>query len=107
MADLPVSPPGVEADISLVKLDDLMGQISLMLPKFGNRLTPQKKWTSWACAQERKPKGWKSIATNLTTVASEYPTLGCVSLSRPQCCVRLKILRSRSEILNLQARQNS
>ena len=89
---------GVEADISL---HDLVGHVSLTLPKFENRLTPQKKLTSWACAQEKKPKGWKSIATNLTTVASEYPTLGYVSLLRPQCFVQLKVLRSRSETSNL------
>jgi hypothetical protein len=41
---------------------------------------PKKKLTSWARAQEKKPKGWKSI-TNLTAETSSYPTLGTVSLS--------------------------
>jgi hypothetical protein len=66
-----------KADISL---DDLVGHISLMLPKFETHMS-KTKLTSWAHTQETKSKGWKSITTNLTTEPSSYPTLGTVSLS--------------------------
>ena len=97
-----------DADISL---DDLVGHISLMLPKFETHMgtpknetpkvcspkisrdvdeaasicTPKnettKKLTSWARAQEKKPVGWRSITANLTTETSLYPMLGTVSVS--------------------------
>ena len=72
----------MEEEADSISLDDLVGHISLMLPKFETHLgtgTP-KKLTSWARAQEKKPKGWKFI-TNLTAETSSYPTLGTVSLS--------------------------
>ena len=71
----------MEEEADSISLDDLVGHISLMLPKFETHMgTPNQKLTSWARAQEKKPKGWKSI-TNLTTETSSYPTLGTVSLS--------------------------
>ena len=60
---------------------DLVGHISLMLPKFETRIgMSKKKLTSWAHKQETK-SGWMPITTILTTETSSYPTLGTVSLS--------------------------
>jgi hypothetical protein len=60
---------------------DLVGHISLMLPKFETRIgMSKKKLTSWAHTQETK-SGWMPITTILTTETSSYPTLGTVSLS--------------------------
>ena len=65
-----------------ISLDDLVGHVSLMLPKFGTRTgMSTKKLTSWAHTQETKSKGWVPITTISTTETSSYPSLGSISLS--------------------------
>jgi hypothetical protein len=88
-----------------ISLDDLVGHISLMLPKFETHMeTPTKKLTSWVRAQEEKSKkkGWKSITPNLTTETSSYPRLSTVSIS--PSTVLCTIEESEIEIANIESK---